>query len=91
MCYEEVARNTFDSQGCPMDPIKAITDFFMQLVRSRVNQASSQARSQMNSAQAKAKMKAAKAFNDAVDGGVDKVRGAGKAKVDPQADQRPKS
>lgn len=59
-----------------MDPIQSIIDFFTRLVRSRVNQATSHAKSKMNSAQAKAKMQASKAFNDAVDGGIDRAKGA---------------
>lgn len=57
-----------------MDIVDEVIRFFKSLVRQRVSRVQNQVRAKTYSAQARAKGKAAAAFNNAVDGSIDKAK-----------------
>ena len=73
-----------------MDLIDNVIQFFTNLVRQRVNRVQNQARSKAMSVQARARGKAAAAFNNTLDGGIQKAKqkAAGKPDEDDQQGQR---
>lgn len=74
-----------------MNIVNEIMDFFIRLVRGRLDQVEMQAKSKMMNVQHQAKSAASKQFNQAVDGAVGKAKSAATGKpVAPQADKTPK-
>ncbi|MSP91677.1 MAG: hypothetical protein EXR79_07720 [Myxococcales bacterium] len=59
-----------------MSLIDAIVDFFMRLVRGRIDSVHIQAKSKMMGLEHRAKSAASKRFNSAVDGTIGKAAGA---------------
>ncbi len=57
-----------------MDPVDMVFDFIKRLFRQRISQVEIQAKSKMYGAQVKAQGAASRAFNDAVDKGIDKAK-----------------
>lgn len=59
-----------------MNIIDQIIDFFVRLVRGRIDNAQMQLKSKGMAVEARVKGEAAKRFNQVVDGGVNKAKGA---------------
>lgn len=59
-----------------MNIIQDILDFFLRLIRGRIDSVQIQARSKVMGVEARAKAAAAKRFNQTVDGAVGKAKGA---------------
>ncbi len=69
-----------------MNIVESILDFFMRLVRGRIDSVEIRAKSKMLSQQAKVQQQAARTFNRAIDGTIDKARGvAGSPSTGPSA------
>jgi hypothetical protein len=64
-----------------MNLLDAVIDFFMRLIRGRIDSVHIQAKSKMMGYETRAKSAAAKRFNQAVDGTVGKAAGAVGGKV----------
>ncbi|MCB9785342.1 MAG: hypothetical protein H6744_01500 [Deltaproteobacteria bacterium] len=64
-----------------MDIVDQILDFLRRLVKSRVDGVQTQAKTKYLNAQARTKAKVAGSFNKAVDGGIERAKGAAQSKA----------
>lgn len=71
-----------------MNIVQDIIDFFIRLIRGRVDQVGFQAKSKMMGYEARAKAEAAKRFNQAIDGSVDKAKQAARGGPGPDKGKR---
>jgi len=59
-----------------MNPIDEIIDFFVRLVRGRIDSVQIQAKTKLTNIETKAKIETARRVNSAIDGSIDKAKGA---------------
>jgi len=71
-----------------MNIIDMVIDFFVRLVRGRIDSVEIQAKSKMMSMQTKAKQQASKQFNSAVDTAVGKGQAANQSAKPPIGNQK---
>ena len=59
-----------------MNPLEEIIDFFVRLVRGRIDSVEIQAKTRLTNIETKAKIETAKRVNGAIDGSINKAKSA---------------